>query len=206
MPSDDHEHGTTADGARGTPKQEQPYSWVSKRATRRIRESGTVTSVNIALATYHALAEIASDEGSPTFQASKPYIARKAGLATSYRSVATALYELQKIGLIAIERRKLLNQKAHDVNRYTLCTVCTTVMQQTHDPHARKGGPSCARSRKNLSEGEKVLKEKEQENARAFSSGSLGSAFGSHPASDASGEKKEKSAADTWRKPAKARQ
>jgi hypothetical protein len=95
-------------------KPQPPYYWVSKNASRQIRElmngDGRVQAL---LCLYNAMAEVASDTESETFTAGQPYPGQLAGM--SARNVQRLEPLLEEFGLVRIIRPKL---RGH--NTYTL--------------------------------------------------------------------------------------
>jgi hypothetical protein len=83
-----------------------PFCWQSKSTMRRIRDcldgSGSVAS---GLATYVALTEIASDEGSDKFETTHAHVALKSGF--SPRTVQDRTQDLVSIGVLHYSKRKL---------------------------------------------------------------------------------------------------
>lgn len=157
--------------ARAANTTEKPFSWVAKAATRRIRERAGGNTAHC-LAVYHALAEIASDKSASTFTTSKTYISKRCGGVPKVRSVETALYELEAIGVIGILRTKIEGKKANEVNTYTLTTMLSKAAppsrtddappSRTDDAGASRSGrvSSGARKKNNsLLKGERVVKE-----------------------------------------------
>jgi CRP-like cAMP-binding protein len=102
---------------RGKPSVESPFCWQSRNVLRRIRTR--LEDSASALAIYVALTEISSEEiGASSFQVTQRTIAEHAGV--SKRTVQTWLPELQRIGVIAIEKRG-----DHGDDRYTLLSAKT---------------------------------------------------------------------------------
>ena len=123
--------------ARGTPGLEKPFTWASKAALWRICE-GQVKNVSLTLATYLGLAWLSSDAAGQSFTATKSQIAARAG-GIGRRTVEYALADLEGLGLVAVERRRLVGRSGHEVNRYTLTS---TVAHGVRKGGARGAGPS----------------------------------------------------------------
>ena len=122
--------------ARGKPTQEKPFAWQSKRALRKIGDSD-VHHAHCFLV-YTALSWIASDRKTEILQVSKGAIAKRIGLGA--RSVAEALYQLDRIGLVRIHREKNEAKKEWAINTYTILTCrkgneqdAQPVMQTEHE-------------------------------------------------------------------------
>jgi len=75
------------------------FFWADKAVTRRIREQ--IPDVASALAVYHALAELASDNQAETFTATQAAIASKSGF--KIRTVGSRLADLVRIRVIEMQ-------------------------------------------------------------------------------------------------------
>lgn len=85
-----------------------PWAWFNKGAVNRIREvmgENNAPSVSSVLVTYFALVELASDLQADRFEARRGLIASKAGI--KERTLDAAIVALEKINLIAVERRRI---------------------------------------------------------------------------------------------------
>jgi hypothetical protein len=122
---------------------ERPYIWAAKRALEAINGHPEVKDRSNALLVYLGLAWIASDLREGTFQTTKGLLAHKTGLST--RTVADALYDLERAGVIVIHRSRKEGTKHNETNVYTLCTFCTT-------GHANNGGEKLHKARANKGE------------------------------------------------------
>jgi hypothetical protein len=118
-------------------KPERPYLWANKRALKAIAENPTNKNVANTLLVYFGLCWLASDEETETFQAVKQYLANRLGV--SKRTVAGALLDLEKLGVVVTHRKRLEGSKENDVNTYTLCSYCTTGHAKNGRPRVHKG-------------------------------------------------------------------
>jgi hypothetical protein len=121
---------------------ERPYVWAAKRALEAINGHPEVKDRSNALLVYLGLAWIASDLREGTFQTTKGLLAHKTGLGT--RTVADALYDLERAGVIVIHRSRKEGTKHNETNVYTLCSFCTTGNANNgggklHKARAKKG-------------------------------------------------------------------
>jgi len=85
-----------------------PWAWFNKGAVNRIREvmgENNAPAVSSVLVTYFALVELASDLQADRFEARRGLIASKAGI--KERTLDAAMVALEKIGLVAVERRRI---------------------------------------------------------------------------------------------------
>jgi hypothetical protein len=106
---------------RGKPSPAHPFSWTEKRMLRRIRDAFDPTGdVALALATYTALAELASDCQSSEFTERKAVIAGRAGL--SIRKLQDILHRLDAAKIIRITRRKIADLNIDGPSSYALLT------------------------------------------------------------------------------------
>jgi len=113
------------------------FCWQSKEVLFRIGrdlEPGSATSAKMV---YVALSWIASNEGSETFKTPIGYIAHLASL--DRRTVMRRLPDLERLGLVSIERRKIEGTKGNEQNVYTLVTL-------SHYPSDLKSSPSDLKS------------------------------------------------------------
>jgi|ERR1017187_1441056 hypothetical protein len=104
-----------------------PFCWQTKAALWRIREAfDESTFLDQAFAVYLTLCELASDEQSPTFTATRRKIAERSGV--SVRRVSEILARLKSIHMLALKQNFLDGTKELAPSTYTLmsCKPCTT--------------------------------------------------------------------------------
>ncbi len=83
-----------------------PWAWQDKRVLRKIRKAfDSQNAVASALAVYHALTEIASDEAVDEFTTTVPHVAHRAGL--SPRTTGKRIADLARLGVLAVQTPKL---------------------------------------------------------------------------------------------------
>jgi hypothetical protein len=123
-----------------------PFCWQPKEAFRLIEE--TLEHPASAALVYVALTRIACNEGAKKFSKPTGYIAKLAYL--SRRTICTQLPELERIGLVNIERRPLPGTKARDAHRYTLVNVSHKVAQPLHKDVAQPLHEGCAKLEREL--------------------------------------------------------
>jgi hypothetical protein len=106
-----------------------PFCWQPKEAFERIEqglERGASASAKLV---YLALTRIASNERSRSFSKPIAYIATLASLGR--RTVERRLPDLERLGLVEIQRLAIAGTKARDLSRYTLPTLCRKVASQS---------------------------------------------------------------------------
>jgi hypothetical protein len=134
----------TIDGeGRGSPAKEAPFAWQSKRAIRKLVDPSIENRAH-AILVYVGLTVIASNQKQQpcnTFQATKGHVADICGLGT--RSVASALYDLERLGLILIARRKVPGKKVNDTNVYTILSIAKRSCPERTTPNAQDARGSC---------------------------------------------------------------
>lgn len=101
--------------------QDGPWMWQHKDAFWRINQGLERGSAASAKLVYVALTWIASDEQSETFSKPINYIADLASLGR--RTVEKRLADLERLGFVLIERKKLEGTKGNDLNTYTLAKL-----------------------------------------------------------------------------------
>lgn len=117
--------------ARLTAGKEAPFIWQAVAAIQKILASpdpknGARKSDTFLV--YCALAFIKNDKenvGKTSFQVSKGYIRQRCGGDIGITAIKNSLYELESLGLLHIERRKLAGKTANEINVYTLLTSVT---------------------------------------------------------------------------------
>ncbi|GEM_PF-2286940 len=121
---------------RGTPKQEAPFIWSSKRTLERIRNCSAVKHYSTALAVYNALTWIASDEGRNVFTVEQETIGRRCGF--NARTVRRSLPQLEAAGVVHISKPGVRSAAT-----YTLLSFDTqpTPIEQTLSPIERTLSP-----------------------------------------------------------------
>ena len=138
---------------------EPPYAWVDKRALHAIRaEFDGDSRLPIALSTYHALAEIASDESSASFETLILHIAQKAGL--SGKSIQRVLPALEEICVVSI-RRTLNGGKGPS------CYTLLSMDDGTASPKDRTASPRDGTGTKTASSPAVEVKEIKREEGKA---------------------------------------
>jgi len=101
------------------PKSEAPFLWQNKRALQKIKNDPLKKKPATTILIYMALTWIASDEESPTFEASLDHIADKVCL--SARIVPRYIKQLERAGVIhVIHGLRPDGKKVNEMNRYTL--------------------------------------------------------------------------------------
>ncbi len=122
-----------SDEGRATPRSdrrkngEAPWCWQTKAAIWRIREAfDESTFLDQTLAVYLTMCELASDEQSETFEATRRKIAERAGV--SVRRVSEILARFKTLNLLDWKQNFLEGTKELAPSTYTLlsCTPCTT--------------------------------------------------------------------------------
>jgi hypothetical protein len=122
---------------RGTPNDEKPFCWLSRRALAIIAKhspkAATMRSV------YLALCEIASERGKPSFRTTIGTVARKAGL--GYRATWPSLNALATLGLLSIAKPD--SSHRNDGCDFTILATNQQpeVMQHVHNCSAPRAKP-----------------------------------------------------------------
>jgi hypothetical protein len=110
------------------------FCWQPKEAFWLIEEN--LSRPGPAALVYLALTRIASNEGGASFSKPIAYIAKLAWVGR--RTVERQLPELERIGLVHLERRQIPGTKANDVHRYTLASLGRNLTSQKRNSLASR--------------------------------------------------------------------
>jgi hypothetical protein len=123
------------------PWDERPYSWQSTTALDAIDKSPHTGQLSRNRQIYFTITQINSSKefkGNPTMQISKGLIARISGL--SIRTVFEGLAELEKAGVIHVQKNFDEKEKRYDASTYTLISFKKLPSgDKNHTPVATKG-------------------------------------------------------------------
>lgn len=129
-----------------------PFYWIPKAAADRIGSELEATERASAMLVYGALCRIAADQNTGTFTISIAFLADRSFV--HRRTVERRIPDLERLGLLAVERRRLPGKQGRDVSTYSILEL---------PPLRHNVGTLATRS-----EGLCVASQREQETERHF--------------------------------------
>ena len=107
-----------------------PFCWQPKEAFRIIEEN--LEQPSTAAMVYVGLTRIASNVEGPSFSKPIGYIAKLAMV--DRRTVLRRIPDLERLGLVKVDRRRIPDTNANDLSTYTLTTLSHKVVTPSHQP------------------------------------------------------------------------